>query len=297
MYIRVGSGRNVAGQTGQTVISQIKEARAIRGICVKAGLLLLMFPSLCMADMYTVTVNDHAGGGLGGATVKYASGGWHTAGTTAADGTLTFDIPDSSFSRITVTYNQGTVEKTAAQSLADNYTWVTDLVRFELRNHAGNLITEPIVGGAIEVGGDLDQGGSYWAHQGYTADKGFVDVELFSRPSAYKFRMTYNHNSQTVFPLISGPDTVAFQTGLLVLDYDGVVRCNQGGSWWTFEGPSMELFPGTYTMYFDDGRIASYDVVAGTAVPVPTGVLLSTIGIAFATSLLKRRRNGDDGSR
>ncbi len=141
----------------------------------------------------------------------------------------------------------------------------------------------------MEVGGDLDQGGGFWQHPGYTADNGYVDVDLFPRSSAYKFRMTYNHHSQTLYPLISGPDTVVFQTGMLTIDYDGVVRCDKGGSWWTFAGPSMELLPGIYDMYFDDGRMVSYDVVAGTVVPVPGAVLLGVLG--FGTAAVRLRRS------
>lgn len=282
------------GAEFESIGNHLMEVMNMRRIILVAA--LTAFTAIpATADLYTVTVLDSTGIGISGADVRWASGSWHSAGSTV-DGLLTFDIPDLNFTKIAVTYNQGTVEKGKTEALIDTV-WQTDLVRFELRDHAGNLIIEPVIGGAFEVGGDLDQGGGFWQHHGYTADEGYVDVELFPMSSAYKFRMSYNHNSETLYPVISGPDTVVFQTGLLVLDYDGVIRSNKGGSWWIFDGPSMELLPGTYTMYFDDGRIASYDVVAGAVVPVPGAVLLGTIGLTFAATLVKRRRDAGGRSR
>ncbi len=162
-----------------------------------------------VAGRYLVLkLKSSAGAGLAGGKAKWADGSWHDIyGETDALGHLACVISNPNFSKIQMTYNQGSIEQTQAQLQVSDSTWQTELVRFELRDHFNMLIQET-------PGGKLDQGGGYWYSHGCTGTNGFLNVELFARSAAYKFRMTYRYNvAETQYPIVpSGGATVVFKT-------------------------------------------------------------------------------------
>jgi len=204
-----------------------------------------------------LTLLDHNGNGLAGGKARWADGSWHSIpGQTDANGHLWFTVSNPNFGKIAMTYNQGTIQQNRSQLNASNYTWQTALLRIELRDHANNLIKET-------PGGRVDQGGGYWYHHGYTGSSGYVDVELFPRSSAYKFRMTYNYISQTKYPIISsGMNTLVFQTGRLTLHFSGNIVF-AAGAWRTFKKPSMEFLPVNNLRFRFFGCEIKYSIAAG----------------------------------
>ncbi len=133
--------------------------------------------------------------------------------------------------------NQGASEQSAAQLLASNYTWTTQILRIWLNDHTGSAI--------IDGAASLDQGGGFWYNWGIlNASPGYRDIQLF--PSSYKFKVTYNYTAQELFPVVStgvGIQNFYFQTGQVI---GACITQYSTGSWRTFTN-GMELMPGTYT--------------------------------------------------
>ncbi len=194
----------------------------------------------------TVTVNDHNGAGIFGASVRWADGSWHGVGITGMDGTLSFNIPNPNWGKIAVTYHQGTVEKSKAQCIAESYTWQTVLARIRLlKNDCSTVISEP-------VGGTVSQGGGYWETIGNTGALGHVDWEVFS-DRTYKFRMKYHQASQEAFFTIpAGGGNADFPTSLVQINYNGLIEMNFG-SWGNYYTNPMYLLPVNHPLYFSNG--------------------------------------------
>ncbi len=230
----------------------------ILAVVLILGLMLAIAPSAFAAESVTVKLLDSHGVGLAGGQVKWADGSWHDAGTTGSDGTLTFDVSNSSWSKIVVTYHQVGWEKSNAQCLADSYTWQTIDAGIKLVDHSG----------AGLPGGVVQQGVGSWVTIGTTGADGTVPWEVFPSFANYQFRMIYGHTSETRTG-VSVPAAV-FQTGELTLHFSGNIRSNLGGSWWNFAKPSMEFLPGTIPIGFAGGsypeKWMSYDIVAGTSI-------------------------------
>jgi hypothetical protein len=207
----------------------------------------------------TVKLLDHDGSPLGGGVVKWADGSWHPVPgqTDPATGKLSFVISNPSYSKIAMTYNQGTIEQNRTQLNLSNYTWQTKQLRIWLKDHNGNPITDQ--------GGRVDQGGGYWYYHGNTNSSGYFDVELFPSSSPYKFRLTYNFTTLTKYPVVMDNTEEVFQTQEAVVTLR--VNCTSNiingasveyasGAWYKFgttgdSGPgrvTKELFPGTYTI-------------------------------------------------
>ncbi len=192
-------------------------------------------------SIFAAHLVDSSGNPLPGAPAKWANGSWHPMDATDVNG-WSCQVVDGTLGnvKVAVTYHQGTEQLT--QNIATNsiFTYQTAQGTIRLIDHAGNGIE----------GAMVDQGGGYWDTGIATTNaSGYAYVELFAGHT-YKFRVDYNHLSQiktgdpTASPLV-------FQTGELTLHYSGNIAGALGGSWVTFDKPSMELFAGTYNFRFD----------------------------------------------
>ncbi len=142
--------------------------------------------------------------------------------------------------KITVTLNQTTTE----QNVTVNPVFQAAKVNANLKSCTGPITDVP--------GGSVDQGGGFWYHHGNTGPSGTVTFYTF--PANIKVRMTYNHNSLTLNPtIVAGTNEVDFQTTKVTLTYPSGIKSNMGGSWWMFSKPSMDLLPGTYNFWFQNG--------------------------------------------
>ena len=213
---------------------------------------VLVAVSGCEMNKAMLRVLDEDGNGMAGGKGAPAIGGsWQPAiaGETDASGLLFVDY-DPAWTKIKMTVNQGSQEQTAAQLTASNYTWTTQILRIWLLDHAGSVITDEQ---AV-----LSQGGGTWVTWGNLNASGYRDVQLF--PGSYRFRMTYNHTSETKdgVPVVAGPgyDDFYFQTGQV---FGSCITEYTGAGWSTFTN-GMELMPGTYTFRYPS---QSGTVVAG----------------------------------
>ena len=185
-----------------------------------------------------LTVLDENGNGVPGGKAKPAYGGsWGAVlpGQTDAAGKLFSELPPG-YTKIQMAVNQGSKEQLLAALLASNYTWNTEILRIWLNDHTGSAITD---GSAV-----LEQGGGTWYNWGNLNTSGYLDIPLFARTGAYKFRINYNYTSETKFPVVSanaGIDNYYFQTGQVI---GACITKYAAGSWKTFTD-GMELMPGT----------------------------------------------------
>ena len=175
---------------------------------------------------------------------KYRCGGsWgpETSFKTDANGRFFVNIGCSNWdNKVTVTLNQTTKE----QDVTVNSVFQAAKVNANLKSCTGPITDTP--------GGSVDQGGGYWYHHANTGPSGTVTFYTF--PATVKLRMSYNHNSMTLYPtIVAGTNEVDFQTTKVTLDYPGDIKSNMGGSWWMFSKPSMDLLPGTYNFWFKNG--------------------------------------------
>ena len=176
---------------------------------------------------------------------KYRCGGSWAASTsfqTDANGFFVYTIGCGSWdNKITVTLNQTTKE----QDVTVNSTFQAAKVNANLKSCTGPITNSP--------GGSVDQGGGYWYHHGNTGPSGTVSLYTFPI-SSIKPRMSYSHNSQTLYPTITaGTNEVDYQTTKVTFNFPGDIKSNKGGSWWMFSKPSMDLLPGSYPFYFKTG--------------------------------------------
>jgi hypothetical protein len=187
-----------------------------------------------------LTVRDENGNGVsGGAATPACGGSWQPSvvGVTDTNGKLWAELPPC-YTKIKMTVNQGAEEQTLVQLDTSNYTWTTEILRIWLNDHAGTPFTD---GNAT-----LDQGGGYWYNWGNLNNSGYMDIPLFARASAYKFRVGYNYTSQELYPVVSttpGIDNFYFQAGQV---FGPCITQYSTGAWRTFT-TGMELMPGSYT--------------------------------------------------
>ena len=192
-----------------------------------------------------LTLLDENGNGVPGGKARPAYGGsWGATlpGQTDNNGKLFSEIPPG-YTKIKMTVNQGSVEQLLAQLQASNYTWTTEVLRIWLTDHAGNPITD---GTAY-----LSQGGGYWHGWGYLNSSGYMDIPLFARTGAYKFKISYKGTSNTKFPVVStntGIDNYYFSTGQV---FGSCITQYAQGSWHTFID-GMELMPGSVHFRYPD---------------------------------------------
>lgn len=185
-----------------------------------------------------LTLLDENNKGVPGGKAKPAYGGsWGAVleGETNAQGKLFSAIP-SGYTKIKMTVNQGSEQQMLADLETSNYTWDTQILRIWLNDHDGSAITDQQA--------TLSQGGGYWYDWGNLKSAGYLDIPLFARSGAYKFRMNYNFTSKEMLPVVgenTGIDNFYFQTGQVFGD---CISSYSAGSWHTFTD-GMELMPGT----------------------------------------------------
>ena len=202
-----------------------------------------------------LTVMDEYGNGVPGAKFEPACGGsWQPllTGSTNANGHLFAEIP-SCMTKIRAMVNQTSQQQSAAELLASNYTYTTELLRINLLDHAGAAITDQT--------GTLEQGGGHWYNWGNFNSSGYIEVPAFSGNNV-KFSATYNCTSDTKagIPVAAGAGTqnIDFQTGQVISSCGHTQY--QGCGWSTFTS-GMELMPGTRTYRYPDITAA---LAAGT---------------------------------
>jgi hypothetical protein len=211
----------------------------------------------CEMNTIFLKVLDEDGNGVPGGKAQPAYGGsWGAVlpGETDINGNLFAEIPPG-FTKIRMTVNQGSEQQNLAQLAASNYTWYTEILRIWLLDHSGATITD----GAAK----LDQGGGYWYSWGNLNTSGYLEIPLFPRAAAYKFRMSYNFTSNTQYPVAgvtAGIDDFFFQTGQVHSDANTCIKWATG-SWNPFV-QDMEVFPGSYKFVFSDFPTTVYAISA-----------------------------------
>jgi hypothetical protein len=142
--------------------------------------------------------------------------------------------------KVTVTLNQTTKE----QDMRVSSVFQAARVDVNLKSSTGPI--------SEATGGSVDQGGGFWYHHGNTATSGTVSFYAF--PGTVKVRMSYNHNTQTLFPVVTaGTNEVDFLATAVTLIWPGDIKSNKGGSWWYFTKPTMYLLPGDYSFWVKQG--------------------------------------------
>jgi len=209
-------------------------------------------------------VKNELGGPVADATFIPACGGsWQpqVAGSTDANGYLFADIPVC-MTKIKATVGSSGQELTKAQLIASNYTWTTEVLRMNFKDHAGNYITDGA--GTIQSGGG-------WPTIGNFNGSGYFEINSF--PATTGFRATYNHTTeQKNFTIVAGAGVQQelFQTGQV---YGDCITQYAGSGWSTFVD-GMELMPGTRTFRYP---VQSGTVTAGAVTnlscppPAPIG--------------------------
>jgi hypothetical protein len=251
---------------GMTFTGDLKRLQVFYGLYGYGAIHSVSFTNISVQGVVvgigvTVRLIDHNGSPLGGGVVKWADGSWHSVPgqTDATSGKLSFVISNPSYTKIAMTFNQGTIEQNRTQLAASNFTWQTNRLRIWLKDHNGNPITDQK--------GTVDQGGGYWYRHGNTNSEGYLDVELFPSSTPYKFKVTYNYTSLTKYPIVNGNVEETFQTQEAVVTLrvnctqnmiDGAAVEYASGAWYKFGTTgdfapgsgkvTMELFPGTYNI-------------------------------------------------
>jgi Tol biopolymer transport system component len=201
----------------------------------------------------TLTLLDAEGRGLAGGTAVPAVGGtWkpQIPGATDANGKLLLNVDYTGITKIKMTVNQSSQEKTMAELAANNYTWQTSKATINVKHWDGT----PFAGVSI------DQGGGFWDVNKATTDAtGTATVPMFTGATG-KFKANYNFTSQTITQSIATP--FVFQTGRVHSDSSTCTRWATG-SWNTFT-QDMEVFPGSYRFVFSDGTpTTEYPIAVG----------------------------------
>ncbi len=195
---------------------------------------------------------DEDGNGLAGGRAQPAIGGtWQATlpGQTNAAGELECEL-NPAWTKIRLTVNQSSQEKTTAQLQADVYTWQTSTALIQCLNWEGG----PLQGAVI------DQGGGFWDYnKAVTDEAGEARVPMFAGSSG-KFRANWNHTSQTVGQPIASP--FVFQTGAVV-SASGTCTQIAAGGWRAFI-QGIELLPGSRSFRFSDGTTeTTYTILPG----------------------------------
>ena len=180
---------------------------------------------------------------------KYRCGGsWgpETSFQTDANGQTFYSISCASNNwdnKITMTLNQTTTE----QDVTVNSVFQAAKVNTNLKTCDGLITDAP--------GGTVAQGGGFWYTHGTIGATG--TVSLYTFPGSIKLRMQYNHGTQEVvnIPITAGTNEFDFTTTAVTLTNTGDIKSNKGGTWWYFDKPTMNLLPGDYNFWFQDGSI------------------------------------------
>jgi len=189
----------------------------------------------CDFSKTLLRVKNELGGPVAGATfVPACGGGWQpqVAGSTDADGYLFADIP-ACMTKIKANVGSSGQELTKAQLIASNYTWTTEVLRMNFKDHAGNYITDGA--GTIQSGGG-------WPTIGSFNGSGYFEINSF--PATTGFRATYNNTTeQKNFTIAAGAGVQQelFQTGQV---YGDCITQYAAAGWSTFVN-GMQLMPGT----------------------------------------------------
>jgi hypothetical protein len=257
-----------------------------------AAATLALLPGTASAVASSVPVNVHVdksdGTDLSGVGMSYSCNGGPTlrlgSGTTDANGHVgPAMIPVGNTCQIFANYRGSSATKTITVVNSDNNVWFqTSLVTVTLADHAN----APLSGGSAAY---VSAGISYWLNPaGQTASTtdatGQITGQMFD--GTYTFRMQYNTGAQLKAGIVvSGPTTVAFQTGMLTLVYSGLVSFGQGSpttAWFTKAG--TELLPGTYLFQPKGSGCTSVSIDA----PDPGTTATKTV---FAARLLDHNGN------
>lgn len=207
------------------------------------GTLYYVDVSGCELSKGLLTVVDENGNGVPGASFRYACGGsWvGSGGDTDANGWYFGDVP-ACMTKIRASVGNSGQEKVKSDLEASNYTFTTEVLRVNLKDHAGNLINDQT--------GTLDQGGGTWIGLGNFNASGFVDVQTFPVASA-KYRASYNCTSETKdgIPVVAGAgiQEVDFQTGQVI---SACGHTQYVGCGWSAFTSGMEQMPGTREFHY-----------------------------------------------
>lgn len=194
----------------------------------------------CEMNKGLLQVKNEKDGSVAGATFVPACGGsWQPqiVGSTDDSGYLFADIPEC-MTKIKATVGSSSQELSKAQLISSNYTWTTEVLRINFKDHDGNFITDCL--GTIKSGGG-------WPIIGNFNSSGYFEVNSF--PATTGFRVTYNNTSETKnFTVIGGAGVQVreFQTGQV--NGPCITQYSAGG-WSTFTD-GIELMPGDYTFRY-----------------------------------------------
>ncbi|MBN1195390.1 MAG: hypothetical protein JXA08_08630, partial [Methanomicrobiaceae archaeon] len=226
----------------------------------------------------TVTVRsaDSEGRGIGNDDVLYAADGWHTFGTTGADGNTTLELLPKTYTFRLI--SNGTTRNQVQDIGIDPlviFTTNTTTVRFA--DSAGNGI----------AGGVVEYYASGWKTFGTTGPDGNVTKELL--PKSYTFRITSDGATLSKVQDIAADPVVEFGTNLTTVRFEtpdgtgiagATVEYNAGG-WKPFGttgadgNATKELLPMSYTFRITcDGATISkvQDVAANPVVEFRTNL-------------------------
>ncbi|WP_170133197.1 discoidin domain-containing protein [Arthrobacter livingstonensis] len=243
----------------------------------------------------TTVLKDSRGNPLAGGTASYyASGAWHTIGTTGIKGTVDAQIPPGSYS-FAMTYN-GTRQQVNGQvvsGISQSVEFHTALVNVWTQSH-----TSTPIGGASA---------SYYAAGEYhpittpnANDSRIVQAQML--PGTYSFQNVYNGTrEQKKFTVLepnpnngaNSSQSVYFHTALVNVG----LQSSKGaaltadsasyyaGSWRDMTGAQAEMLPGTYSFAVTYNGMRSqkqYTVIE----PNPNNHANATQTVAFATTLV-----------
>lgn len=238
----------------------------------------------------SVSLSDSTGAPLDGGVASYYAGGWHTIGTTDADGAVDAQIPPGSYS-FAMTYN-GTRQQLDAQPVAGS----SSSVAFQTSDLAVKLASS--TGAALDAGVASYYAGSW--HTIGTTSAGLAHVQML--PGNYSFAMTYNGTRQQLDKqAVSGSSSsVTFTTSDVTVHLnsstgaplDGGAASYYAGSWHTIATTTngvvdVQMLPGSYSFamtYQGTRQQLDAQPVSGTAstVAFTTGQVHSASGTATA---------------
>jgi hypothetical protein len=203
----------------------------------------------CEISKVMLQVKNELGGKVAGATLTPAIGGsWQAAlaGVTDVNGCLIADF-NPAWTKFKANVGNSGQEQLKAALEANGYLWTTQVLRVNLKDHAGNLITDGT--------GTLRQGGGTWVNMGNFSALGYVNVNTFPVASA-SYQASYNNTSQTITGINvvagAGVQQFDFQTGQV---FGACITQYQGAGWSTFVD-GMELMPGSRTYRYPAQTVA-----------------------------------------
>jgi uncharacterized beta-barrel protein YwiB (DUF1934 family) len=185
----------------------------------------------------TVALKDSGGTVLTGGTVRYHQITWANFGDANTElellpGNYTFEM---TFNNGRQTFSNHTVPADASHEVA--FVTTTTTARLATCGNTG------LNGGVVRFHQIT------WADFGTTSGGDAIQELL---PGNYTFEMTYNNGRQTFSSMAvsAASQTVPFTTTAVTFDYAGAIQYHQI-TWATFNKPTMDLLPGTYTFKFD----------------------------------------------